>query len=309
MNIPKADKSPNSFFPIKGLIAALLIRFLYLLPSPIVRSISLGISRLTFNLSAKKRNIILTNLRIAYPQLTDSQILDLARKSSRHSGLLLPEFLLVWFGNQQQVEEKIISVENRDIIEQLINKSQPIIVATPHIGNWEFLGQWIQINYPMMALYSPSKLPQMDKMILDSRRKFGGELYSADNKGILNLLRKLKKGGLMIILPDQVPTKGAGTYTPFFGQSAYTMTLLNKFVQKTQAQLIFAYCVRRKDERSSEIKIELPTFDCREKDVDIFNLGMNQQIEQIINRYPEQYVWDYKRYKCQQDDVNLYAMD
>jgi len=297
----------NQLFPLKGFFAIALIKFIYWLPRTFSRRLSQFINRLIFFLSAKKRHIVLTNLKIAFPSLDHEEISVLAKNSMKQNGKLLPEFLVAWFGDRQQIENEISDIGGREIIDQFMANGDPVIIAAPHIGNWELMGQWIQINYPMVALYASSKIPQIDQLVFNARSRFGGKLYSTDSKGILNLLRSLRKGKLTVVLPDQVPKQGSGIYVPFFGKPAYTMTLLNKFVQKSKAQLVFGYCVPRDNHQGFDIKFERPTFDSFESDPAIFNLAMNRQIEAIIKRYPEQYVWDYKRFKLQPDGHNPYA--
>ncbi len=209
-----------------------------------------------------------------------------------------------WVGSRSQIEAKFADVSGQSLIQE--NSGKATIIAVPHIGNWEFLVQWVQINYPMFGLYSASPIPQLDRLIYKARSQFGCQPFAADNRGVLNLLRKLKQGGLMVILPDQVPQKGAGVHVPFFGQPAYTMTLLHKMVQKTGAKLLFAYCIRNSKDLGFSIHIEIADFNDQEKQVEVFNTGLNQQIEGIIKAYPEQYVWDYKRFKAQPDGARLY---
>ena len=108
-----------------------------------------------------------------------------------------------------------------------------------------------------------------------------------------------------MILPDQVPRQGAGVYTQFFGISAYTMTLVHRFIRKTGANLLFGCCLRTGD-HGFKIDIFSPEFDITTESTDEFNLGMNKQIEAMILKSPEQYQWSYKRFKRQKDEVNLY---
>jgi KDO2-lipid IV(A) lauroyltransferase len=302
-----SSKNSVALFPIKGFVAVCLLRFIYWLPTRLSKKLGPLIGWLTFKLSVKKRNIISTNLKFAYPEWEDSKIDEFSLENSQQTGLLLSEFAQAWFGSKNQISEQVLTIKNDQLIKETLSNNQAVIIATPHIGNWEFLAQWIQINFPMTGMYSPSKLPQMDQLILDSRSKFGGKLHSTDAKGILKLLRNLKKGGLTIMLPDQVPKNGAGTYTPFFGQPAYTMTLLNKLVQKTNAKIIFAVCVRSESEKGFNIAFESATFNTNESDIEIFNVGLNQQLERLIKRYPKQYAWDYKRYKQQKDGKLVYT--
>ena len=305
MSKQQTQKFKTPFFPLKGFIAVNFLKFLYLLPQKVTLFITSMVAKLSY--TGSKKNIILTNLKFAYPELTQQQIELLAEQSVAQSGHQLPEFLTAWFGSKKQIENQIANVKNKDILDQLRQEDRSIIVATPHIGNWELLGQWLQINYPMTALYSASKIPQIDQVILQARSKFGGNHCAADKRGVLNLLRRLKTGDLTLVLPDQVPKLGSGIYVPFFGKPAYTMTLIHKLVQKTNAQLVFGYCIRQQNGKDFEINLELPNFGDSEKDVEIFNRSMNEQIEKIIKEYPEQYVWDYKRYKRQSDGSDLYS--
>jgi len=249
---------------------------------------------------------MLTNLGFAFPELSQNERLELAKKSAIQSGLLFSEFPDAWLGSRKKIEQQIIDVKQTDLVDQIHSENKPLVIIAPHIGNWEFLVQWVQLNYPLIGLYSPSKLPQIDRLIFNARKKFGCEPYSTDSRGIMQLLKGLKKGGTMMMLPDQVPRKDAGIYTPFFGQTAYTMTLLHKLVIKSKAKLLFAACTRRVDKKGFDIEFERPEFDSSEPDVEVFNLEMNQQIEKIIYQHPEQYVWDYKRYKRQKDGKSLY---
>ena len=300
----KQQNLKTALLPLKGFIAVNFLKFLYILPKTLTLFITGMVAKLSY--TGSKKSIVLTNLKFAYPELTQQQIEQLADKSVAQSGHQLPEFLTAWFGSKAQIENQLVNVKNIDILDQLRRENRPIIIATPHIGNWELLGQWVQINYPMTALYSASRIPQMDQMVLNARSKFGGTHCAADRKGILNLLRRLKAGDLTLVLPDQVPKVGSGIYVPFFDKPAYTMTLIHKLIQKTNAQLVFGYCIRQENCKDFEINLELPTFDNSGKDVEIFNRSMNEQIEKIIKEHPEQYLWEYKRYKFQADKKSLY---
>lgn len=304
MNQP--EQKISFFFPLKGFIAVSLLHVIFWLPNSITQMLGRFSGWLLFRLSAKKRNTMLTNLEIAFPETSQSARVDLAKQSAMQAGLLLSEFPDAWLGSQQKIEQQIIAVKNAELVTEIHAKGKPLVVIAPHIGNWEFLVQWIQLNFPIIGLYSPSKIPQIDRLIFNARKKFGCKPYSTDSKGVLQLLKGLKQGGIMVMLPDQVPRKNAGIYTPFFGQPAYTMTLLHRLVKKSKARVLFASCIRREDKKGFDIEFEQPFFDESEPEVDAFNLAMNQQIERVITRYPEQYVWDYKRYKRQQDGRNLY---
>lgn len=301
------NKQPRiAFLPLKGWVVVNTFRLFYWLPINLSRKLGIFFNRLSYRFSSKKRLIMSTNLKIAFPNLSASERTALIEHSNRQSGQLLAEFALAWFGSKEQILQQIKHVSNQTLIEDGLSNSSPVILVTPHLGNWEFFVQWAQINYPMFGLYSSSRLPQLDKLLYHARSKFGCMPFSAEPKGVLNLLRNIKKGGLMVILPDQAPQKGSGVYAPFYGQPAYTMTLLHKLLKKSGATLLFADCIRRDNQQGFDITIEKPIFDAKEADVTLFNSGLNRQIESMINRSPSQYVWDYKRYKHQENGIGLY---
>ena len=109
------------------------------------------------------------------------------------------------------------------------------------------------------------------------------------------MLRALKAAESIIMLPDQQPEFGSGVFAPFFGQQAYTMTLLQGLAQRTGASMVMATCIRL----SRGFKI---TFS--EVDIDLslsnedFAEKLNGRMQQDIDKNPEQYEWAYKRFKA-----------
>ena len=84
------------------------------------------------------------------------------------------------------------------------------------------------------------------------------------------------------------------------------MTLLHKLINKTDAELLFASCLRQSDGKSFRVHIERPNFSYSQLSIDEFNTAMNGQIESIIDRTPSQYQWTYKRFKRQPKGESLY---
>ena len=254
----------------------------------------------------KTSRVVKRNLELCFPELTPPQIEKQRKAIAYQSAYLSHEFATAWLADEAQIKSKLSSQSGAELIEQALAEQRPVIVAVPHIGNWEFFWHWLQFNYPLVGMYQPAKYAQIEELVFNARSRFGGELFATDSKGILGLMRSLKKGKVMMILPDQAPKKGGGVFASFFGQPAYTMTLLHKFVIKTGAQLVFGSCVRKSDGESFEIHVEAPEFDSQNLSVEAFNEALNLQVEGIVRRWPTQYQWTYKRFKRQPDGNNPY---
>ncbi len=287
---------------LKGAVLSFIIHLIYYMPSFLVRWISLAFHKLSIIFNSKGCQVVRKNIQMCYPEKNDQQIDQLVKAYATQSACLIHEFATAWLGDKKAVQSKITSVINQQLVDEILASKQPLIVAVPHIGNWEFVWHWLQLNYPAIGMYKPANFKQVDELVLKSRLRFGGKGFAADRRGMMGLLKSLRQGGVMMILPDQQPQEGAGIFSPFFGQTAYTMTLLHKLVAKAEARLLFARCIRKPSDKSFELTLESPTFEIHQTTVENFNQGMNQQIANIINHCPEQYLWSYKRFKHQPED-------
>ena len=118
-----------------------------------------------------------------------------------------------------------------------------MILLTPHLGAWEIAALYVSKKYPLTALYRPPKLKSLNNIIYKARTRAGGTLLATDKKGVRALLQALRRGEVAGILPDQVPNSG-GFFAPFFGVPTYTMSLVARLAQKTNAKVFFTYAER-----------------------------------------------------------------
>jgi KDO2-lipid IV(A) lauroyltransferase len=110
-------------------------------------------------------------------------------------------------------------------------------------------------------------------------------------------MKALKSGEATIILPDQVPGNGEGVWAPFFDQPAYTMTLVPRLAQVKGVRTLFFVGERLPNGQGFAVHIEpLAQPFTGDKDQDCTLL--NRQVENLIRRFPTQYLWSYNRYKC-----------
>lgn len=289
---------------VKALILIWLLKLIAILPRFITRLLAFFWGALSYLVPSKAKSIARANLQICFPQQTPTERKKLLKSTFKENARLVLEFATAWFGKKENILRLITETRNQALIDQSTGAGKPLIIAVPHIGNWEFFSIWLQLNYPTVGMYRPAKIPQIDQHMKFARERFGGQAFATDARGLRGLLKSLKQGNAMIILPDQVPKSDASTSTPFFGKSAATMTLLHKLIKTAKADLLFASCLRNS---SGDFTVELysPEFDIK-ADVEVFNAGMNRQLESIIMRAPAQYQWGYKRFKRQVDGSNPY---
>jgi len=158
----------------------------------------------------------------------------------------------------------------------------------------------------MTALYRPARQPWLRDLVAQSRNRPGLETAPATLAGVRQMIRALRKGGTIGLLPDQVPPEGLGTWAPFFGREAYTMTLAARLVQQTGADWLLLACERLPGGRGFVIRASLPDealpTSADEPDAErlaVRSAGVvNRAMERLIRQNPGQYLWGYHRYKA-----------
>lgn len=220
---------------------------------------------------------------------------DNLRSSVGQIGKSVLELPFIWFAPPERVL-RTVRVEDWDKVEAARARGRGLIFLTPHLGCFEVSAQIAAARMPLTVLYRPPRKAILKPLMEDARARHNLALAPANLAGVRMLLKTLKQGGAIGLLPDQVPQNGEGVWADFFGKPAYTMTLSAKLQQMTGAPIILAYAERLP--RGQGYVLHLTTFEqpaagTAEEQARAINAAM----ERLIARCPEQYFWSYNRYK------------
>lgn len=221
--------------------------------------------------------------------------LTLTRESLQHTVFMLFELARVWTWPWKKIERLLLpEIEGATLLQQALADDRGLVVLGPHIGNWEVLGFYLQSLKQVTVLYQPIDSAVANELILDCRERHGSTVLPTDRRGVMGLFKHLKAGGLTGILPDQVPDQG-GAFAPFYNTPAYTMTLVYNLIQRTGCRVLMGACVRKGGQ------FQLVFF---EPDTAIYSsdeseslAGLNRSVESVVALAPEQYQWEYKRFR------------
>ncbi|MDO9242881.1 MAG: lysophospholipid acyltransferase family protein, partial [Rhodocyclaceae bacterium] len=154
------------------------------------------------------------------------------------AGKNLLELPKLWLRPQDEVVERVVRVSGWELVGAAWQAGRGILFLTPHLGCFEIAAQYYAAHGPITALYRRPKQAWLAPMV-ERGRGANLKLAPADLSGVRKLLRALKNGEAVGILPDQAPGAGEGVWASFFGRPAYTMTLAARLAQ-TGATVIFA---------------------------------------------------------------------
>lgn len=267
----------------------LLFRFLSWLPLWLLHGIGAGLGWLVFALSSVYRQRFLVNARLA--GCTSSQW----RAAVGQAGRLVAEIPRLWLGRPVPLQW-----EGAQHIEAALARGRGIVFLTPHLGCFEITAQAYAQRFggrqPMTVLFRTPRKPWLRDLVARARNRPGLHSVPTTLAGVKQLLKALRQGQSVGLLPDQVPPQGLGVWSPFFGQAAYTMTLSARLAQQTGAVVLVAWGERLPWGRGFCIHVqplgcELPT------ELAAATAVINQAMERLIATCPQQYLWGYARYK------------
>ena len=221
---------------------------------------------------------------------------SLLQRSLLHTGMCYTEMGMSWLWPTFMSLAKVSEVKGEKVLERAFAKGRGVIIIAPHIGNWEILNLYASRQYAITVLYKPPKLKFFDWLINKMRKRLGGDMAPANAGGVRKLMKKLRANGVIAILPDQEPAVGSGEFSNFFDRPAYTMKLLSQLSAKTGCEVIAGVAIRQPNGLGfaiefSELKVPL------EGDIESSIRSLNCNIEAIVKACPEQYQWEYKRFK------------
>ena len=271
----------------------LILQFFAILPLRLNHALGALIGRLLYAFNTETKRVVVKNLELCFPEMTQQDRAKLAKQSLMETGKALTESSYIWLRDFDKNQQKVVSINGLEALEG----EQPTILLVPHFGCWEITGRVLSLTKPVTFLYKPLKNQAQEQWLFANRQQGNLSMASADKKGVIKLQRALSKGELIGILPDQFPGQDSGVIVPFFNQDAYTMTLLAKLARKNKAKVILTWAYRLPKGQGFELNFEAVNISSDSGELKEDLLLMNQVVESLARRAPEQYLWNYKRFK------------
>lgn len=168
-----------------------------------------------------------------------------------------------------------------------------VIIVSGHIGHWEALRAYshIALKTPLASIYKESRNPHFEKIWQD-KLGYNGEIVTTGVRGTARLVKILKSGGAISLLHDQ--RMAGAPLLPFFGQDVQTSTAAAELALKYNVPLIPAYAIRQENPLEYKLIFEMPI---APSDALTMTRAMNDSLEAMVRRYPEQWIWNYSRFR------------
>ncbi|WP_114968931.1 lysophospholipid acyltransferase family protein [Rhodoferax ferrireducens] len=267
-----------------------LFKILSVLPLWLAHGLGWGMGWLVFAISGVYRRRFLANARQA------GMVWQQWLGAVGESGKLVAELPRLWLGRPVPVQW-----DGARHVEAALALGRGVVFLTPHLGCFEITAQAYAQRYgqdkePMTVLFRPPRQSWLRELVTTARARPGLHTAPTTLAGVKQMIKALKKGQSLGLLPDQVPPLGLGLWVPFFGSDAYTMTLSVRLAQQTGATVLMAWGERLSWGRGYRVHVQplgaaLPTDGVQAA------AHINRAMEGLIRSCPQQYLWGYARYK------------
>jgi KDO2-lipid IV(A) lauroyltransferase len=268
------------------------------MPWGMARATGKGLGTLLYYVLKKYRKVALQNLTLVYgKEKAPAEIKAMAKAVFLHFGQMSTEFLKLPTLDKERVDS-LVEVEGEEHLKASVAEGRGTLIMTGHFGNWEMLGRWFTTHgYTLNVVARDARNRSATKMLEETRTGSGAKVLYRGNSARA-ILQCLKKNELVGILPDQ---NAADVFVPFFGLPTGTVDGPAVIHLKTQAPLVFSWCVRLPDNRFRVIFEPMHVLSStgdRKADIETVMTLINAHLEARIREYPTQWLWLHNRWKA-----------
>ena len=269
------------------------MRLLAPLPLPALRALGAGLGRLLYALARRRRHIALVNLRLCYPDWSDARLHDVARRSFVLFSQAFFDRAWLWHAPPAVVRRRLrITGATQDL-----TREGAVVMFAPHFYGMDAGGSAVmdQIERPACTIYSTQSNPAVDAWMRAGRLRFGQATLLSRQDGVKPIVRALREGKMLYLLPDMDLGPQESIFVPFFGIPTATVPSLPRFAKLGGARVVPV--VTRLVPDGYEVRVHPAWQSYPSDDVTADTARMNAELQTWIDAMPEQYYWVHKRFK------------
>ncbi len=275
-------------------IGLALIWLLHWLPLPVLAALGRGAGLLLHALARERRRVVLTNLRLCFPELSDDERRRLARRHFAAFARALLEHGILWWGSRERVM-RMVRVEGLEHWQAV--QGRPVIWLAPHFVGLDMGGSRIITEWQGISVYSHQKNPAFDRVLLRGRTRFVKPVLFSRQDGIRAVVKAMRTGLPFYYLPDMDFGERDSIFVPFFGVQTATITGLARMAQLARAVVQPAVTTQLPGGAGYVLRFYPAWENFPTGDLAADTRRMNEFIEARVREMPEQYYWLHKRFK------------
>ena len=255
------------------------------------------IGRISYPFLKRRKHIAMINLKIAFPHKSEQKLEALCKKCFESIAISGVETMMAWFMPKKRFQKIKFDTHGMEHFENAhVNKGKGALMLGAHFTCVEMVGRYIGERYsPFYLVYQKHQNPLFESVMKKSREQYISQ--GLQRKNVISIVKALKRGASVWYAPDQDFGAERSIFVPFFGKPCATLVATSWLAEKTGAQVIPCYYIRKADFSGYDIYV-LPAFDNFPSGDDYQDaLRYHHILEKAICDFPDQYLWQHRRYK------------
>jgi len=246
-----------------------------------------------------RRNVVMKNLAIAFPELTEDERKALCRRCYTSSAKTFIEIMALPALEYEEIESWI-TTECIEEIREFHARGKGLILLTAHFGNWEIgaLGIARKLGVPIATLAQPQRNGYITEWMEKRRTMWGNKVYKTGHAA-MTLYKALRNGEIIGVVGDQRGPED-GLRVPFFGRMSAVNEGTAALGIRAGSPIVMVLIIREND-GSYHLQIrEIPYDDLPEAMSDkVAEITRRHTavLEEFIRKYPDQWFWMHNRWK------------
>ncbi|MDO4706088.1 MAG: lipid A biosynthesis acyltransferase [Comamonadaceae bacterium] len=289
---PSTPPPPSLGQRLGGWATIGLMHLLALLPLPLLRALGWALGQVLYMLARPRRRVTLINLRLCFPEESEAQRRRWARACFVYFCQTWLDRSWLWLASPDKIRQR---VHVRGI--EHMHAPGPVILLAPHFYGLDAAGMAMALENTRTAvsIYTTQPNPVLNAWIRQRRARFGRVLLFNRAQGLRPVVKALREGGALFLLPDMNFGPRESIFVPFFGVPAATVASLPRFASMGGARVL--PLLSRVTPQGYDIEL-LPAWGDFPSGDDVADtVRMNREVEAWIRTMPAQYFWVHKRFK------------
>ncbi len=279
-------------------LALPFIYFFSLLPFPILYLFSDFFYVLLYHGIGYRKQVVMTNLRNAFPEKTESEIQTITRKYYRYlCDLFLETFKTLTISKRKMLKHCALTPEAEALFAQLAKERKSIVLVMGHLGNWEWAGNTFSLvnSQQLYVIYHPISNKYFNGLMYRMRTRFGTKLIAMKDT-FREMLARKEEVNATAFIADQTPRPDNAYWTTFLNQDTPVFKGTELIAKKISYPVVYASVQRRK-RGYYDIHAEMLVANPAEMPENAISEQHTRRLEKDIIAQPETWLWSHRRWK------------
>ena len=264
------------------------------LPWPVSMWLGRRLGDLLRRAMKSRQKVAQRNLALCFPELDSEAREGWVNACFQSAGCMVPEAGLAWFGSPRRIA-RLSTLTGTEHLDRALVEGQGVLLLAAHFTTLEIVARIIcqHERQSKACLYREHSNPVLEQLVRKSRLGYAGACFSRNQTR--GAVRHLRKGGMLWYAPDQDYERGQSVFAPFFGLQASTSISAHQLATMGRARVLTLH--QRRHSGGYEVSIETALDGIPSADAFADAVEINAEMERIIRRAPEQYLWLHRRFK------------